>query len=170
MKTLIALIIVGFLPAVLAAPEQRDLQIFGWLERITLPDHGLTMTAKLDTGARTSSLSATDIEGFTRDGERWVRFRVNHPQLDDAPVIERPRTRTVRIVEHDGDHQRRAVVKVDLCIGGILEPIQVSLVDRHEFDYPMLIGRRALNDLGLVDARETFTSEPDCDASATEVD
>ena len=72
---------------------KRELRVIGWRARVDLPDFGLEgVQVKVDTGARTSSLHATHIRHFTKDGAEWVRFRVHtgkrgarvHTAVDEA--------------------------------------------------------------------------------------
>lgn len=142
--------------------DSRALEIFGWVERVELLDGDLSVKAKLDTGAATSSLDATNIERFRRDGERWVRFTVTDPESDDVLELEKPLSRNVRIVRHSGEHQRRAVVKIPVCFGPFAREVEFSLIDRSNFIYPVLLGRSALKGHALVDSGETFINYPDC--------
>ncbi len=117
--------------------------------RIHQPD--LQLAAKLDTGAKTASLSARDIERFERDGEPWVRFYL---AIDDAHnnPIERPLARISKIKRRAGDYDPKAektytarpVVEMDICMGQSLRTIEVNLTDRSAFLYPLLIGSEAL--------------------------
>jgi hypothetical protein len=138
------------------------LEIFGWVERVDLLDGNLSVKAKLDTGAATSSLDATNIERFRRDGERWVRFTVTDPETEEVLELEKPLSRNVRIVRHSGEHQRRAVVKIPLCFGPFAREVEFSLIDRSNFIYPVLLGRSALKGHALIDSGETFINYPAC--------
>jgi len=165
-------VVIGlFLPVALALapfPILADedlkpaLEIFGWVERVELMDGDLSVKAKLDTGAATSSLDATNIERFRRDGQRWVRFTVTDPETDDQIELEKPLSRNVRIVRHSGEHQRRPVVKIPLCFGPFAREVEFSLIDRSNFIYPALLGRSALEGHALIDSGETFINYPDC--------
>ncbi len=143
--------------------------IFGWVEKIRLEADGIELKAKLDTGANTSSINAEDIEVFRRDGERWVAFSIIDPESGKAIRYERPRTRAVRIRRGDGTFDRRQVVEMRVCFGTYLRTFEITLADRSELTYPMLIGRNALEGLALVDPAETFLQDYDC-ASATSAD
>lgn len=142
--------------------ERPALEIFGWVERVELFDGDLSAKAKLDTGAATSSLDATHISRFRKDGERWVRFTVTDPETDEKLEIEMPLSRNVRIVRHSGDHQRRAVVKIPVCFGPFARHVEFTLIDRSNFIYPVLLGRNALEAHALVDSGETFINYPNC--------
>jgi len=143
-----------------------DLQILGWIENAQLPDPGLKLKAKLDTGAETSSLDARVLKKFRKAGKRWVRFVVVSRESGEEFIMVRERVRTIGVVQHDGSRQTRPVVMLEICIAGQLLNTEVSLVDRSEFNYPLLLGRSALALLALVDAGNTFLSQPDCESPA----
>ncbi len=140
-----------------------DKHIMGWVERIEIPGSDLSMKAKLDTGAKTSSLDATDIEVYRANGKRWVRFTITDADAQESVTLERPLQRYVRIVRHSGEHQRRPVVSLQVCLGINLLDIEFSLIDRSHFIYPVLIGRSALQGRVLIDPDETYLSRPRCD-------
>jgi hypothetical protein len=142
--------------------EPRHLEVFGWVERVELLDGKFSMKAKLDSGAANSSLDATDIERFRSDGERWVRFTVTDPETDERVTLEKPLVRNVRIVRHSGDHQRRPVVELPICIGDQRRVVEVNLIDRSNFIYPLLLGRSALAGYALIDSGAKFLFSPQC--------
>lgn len=150
--------------ALAGAAEQR---IFGWVEWVTLPDAGLRLKTKLDTGAATSSIHAVNIERFKRDGVRMVKFDLVDPDSQEAIARELEVERSVRIREHNGSFQRRPVVAMDICIGGLSRTIEVNLVDRSEFNYPFLLGRSAMSGNVIVDPGETFTATSSCTERGT---
>lgn len=139
--------------------------VHGWVEFVELHLDGqpLKVKAKLDTGARSSSLDATDVEPFERDGRDWVRFRVNLTGMGDAALIEQPVARYVRIKRHSGPDDRRPVIRLPLCVGDELRTVDVNLADRGRFIYPLLLGRKALAGLAVVDPGRTFIQSPRCD-------
>ena len=151
------------LSAATAAAATQDLEILGWVEKASLPAVGLELKAKLDTGAETSSLDARIIKKFRKDGKRWIRFGLTDRDSGEEIVLVRERVRTIGIVQHDGSRQTRPVVEMQVCIAGHTLQTEVSLIDRSEFIYPLLLGRSALASFALVDSGDTFLSEPDCD-------
>lgn len=153
-----ALIVLGCL---ILTPLQAA-NIYGWVERVELTGIDLTIKAKLDTGAATSSLDATEIEPFVKNGKDWVAFTVTDPRKKQSIRVEKKVERVVRIVRHNGRHQRRFVVKMGVCLGTDQRTIEVSLIDRSEFIYPMLLGRSALREIAVVDPDVTFTARPAC--------
>ena len=148
--------------------EPRLKDIYGYLEDVVLIDVGFELPAKLDTGADTSSLDATRIKRFRRKDVSWVRFTVENPENGELVTLEKHYVRSARIKRHDGEHQRRPVVNIELCLGGERREVEVSLIDRSAFDYPVLLGRSALEGIALVDSELTFTSEPSCDLEEPE--
>ena len=143
-------------------------QVFGWLEWTYIEPAHVRVKTKLDTGAKTSSIHATDIELFERDGTRWVRFRVPFSMRVGASdkkrdvFFERPLVRRVRIKEHDRAPARRYVVNLDLCIGGITFTTPMTLADRSRFNYPLLLGRVALQGRAAVDPAQKYVSAEAC--------
>jgi hypothetical protein len=148
--------------------DTLDLQILGWVENAHLPEPDLELKAKLDTGAETSSLDARVLKKFRKGSKRWVRFAVLNRETDEESIIVRERIRTIGVVQHDGGRQTRPVVMLEVCIAGQLFETEVSLIDRSEFNYPLLLGRSALASFALVDAGNTFLSQPDCELPAKE--
>lgn len=152
--------------SVFAQASHAELEkiIAGWVEEISLADSGYIIKAKLDTGAKTSSIHAENIEQFKRDGQSWVRFEFKVEQEGEIQtlLIEKPRQRRVRIKEHSGDHDRRPVVEIDICFNGRRYPVEFTLADRSQFIYPVILGRRFLEGVAVVDAEATFLTQAPC--------
>ena len=131
----------------------------GWREWVRLPDIGVPwIKAKLDTGARTSSLHAYQIKPFEKDGEDWVRFRIRPWQesTDDELVVELPVHDRRRIKSSTGHVQTRYVVKTRIELMGRTVTGEVTLTNRDEMGFRMLIGRQVLKRGFLVDVRSSF--------------
>lgn len=138
---------------------------FGWIEPILILNDEVELKAKLDSGAKTSSLDASDIEYFNWNGKRWVRFTIDDPITGTPITLERPRVRDVLIKRHNSAHQRRPVVLMEICIGEYTREVEVNLIDRSEFLYRMLLGRSALESIAVIDPGETLLSTPACAGS-----
>ncbi|MGB1557231.1 MAG: ATP-dependent zinc protease [Oceanococcaceae bacterium] len=141
----------------------------GWIEKVLLEPGAIPLKAKLDTGAKTSSLHALNIESFKRAGERWVRFTLDVEDTTGkkhSEVLERRRVRGVRIKEHEGEYDRRPVVQMSFCLDGQRHSAEFTLADRSRFIYPVLLGREFLAGNVLVDASETFTTKATCPSAA----
>lgn len=135
--------------------------LLGRSEWVGLPSLGTYLKARVDSGANTSSLSASDITRFERDGEDWVRFKLAlndndvavDTQLDDW--IEAPIVRRVRIVQASGE-ESRPVISLLMTLGPIRESVEFTLNDRSHLDYPVLLGRRFLMDIAVIDVAGTY--------------
>ncbi len=152
------------IPAPAPAPQactvgERGIAVIGGVERVEVGETGLLVKARVDTGAKTSSLSAQDVVDFERDGKSWVRFTFDPGDDKPAVTIEKPVERRVRIKQPIDDAQRRYVVKLRLRMGEIEEIVEVSLSDRSEFNYPVLIGRNFLTDNAVVDVAKQFIAD-----------
>lgn len=143
---------IGALLLSLTAGAELAERVVGVNEKILLTDLDLTLPAKLDTGAVTSSLSAQNIETFQREGEEWVRFELAIEGEHDGRQLEKAVVRTVQIrrraedvAEGEGDATAsRPVVEMELCLGEESRVVEVNLTDRSAFNYPLLIGTSAL--------------------------
>ncbi|MFK3971729.1 ATP-dependent zinc protease [Pseudomonas sp. NPDC087358] len=134
-----------------AACLAADKAVYGLNEYAELTGIDLQVAAKLDTGAKTASLSARDIKRFKRDGESWVRFYLAIDDAHEHP-IERPLARVSKIKRRAGDvdpddekkYTSRPVISLNVCMGTASRTIEVNLTDRSAFQYPLLIGSEAL--------------------------
>lgn len=167
-KSLLAVLSLIALPVMAAEPT-----LYGRYEYIALPEiGGQVLKAKMDTGALTASLSAKDIETFKRDGEDWVRFRLGTKDASNQ-VYEHKIARISKIKtrseEDEEDREvvaptKRPVVDLELCLGNVKRTVEVNLTDRSSFNYPLLIGAKALREFGAaVNPARRFTADkPDC--------
>lgn len=131
----------------------------GWREWVQLPDIGIPwIKAKLDTGARTSSLHAYDIRLFKRDGADWVRFTVRPWQesAEDETHVELPVHDRRNVKSSTGHVQERIVVKMRAVLVGRTVTAEVTLTNRDEMGFRMLVGRQLLRRGFLVDVRSSF--------------
>ncbi len=165
-KSILALLSLLALPVMAAEPT-----LYGRYEYIQLPEIGQTFKAKMDTGALTASLSAKDIELFKRNGEDWVRFRLGTADADGKVYehkvarISKIKTRTEE--DEDGeasDASKRPVVELEMCLGNVKRSVEVNLTNRSGFNYPLLIGAKALREFGAAvnPARRYTADQPHC--------
>lgn len=127
--------------------------VAGWIERITLPEKGLVFEAKLDTGADSSSLNGHKIERFRRAGGSFVRFEMSD-DTGKSIAVEAPVVRRVRIKRSGSDDDSRAVVRLKVCVGGMIAEGDFTVADRGELSYQVLIGRNLLAGRILVDSSQ----------------
>ncbi|SFI82270.1 Uncharacterized conserved protein [Nitrosomonas sp. Nm34] len=145
-------------------PEPRH--ILGWVESIRLEPWGLKMLARIDTGANTSSMSARDIHQFKKGNKDWVRFILDFGTEKGKPTrtveIERPLLRSHKIKQHSGISQERLIIAMDVCLANEIRKVEFNLIDRRALNYPILLGRKALAGVALVDSSRTHLSKADC--------
>ncbi|WP_428739051.1 ATP-dependent zinc protease family protein [Sulfurimonas sp.] len=140
--------------------KQDNKLIVGGLEYVYIPSSNVTLKARIDTGAKTSSVYAVDVKEFERDGKRWVKFKLisgKNSFVEKAlPVV-----RTVRIKqEAELDNQRRYVVKMRINLGTLSQLVEVTLNDRSKLLYPVLIGRNYLTGFAMVDVSKKYLTTP----------
>jgi hypothetical protein len=133
--------------------------IIGACEWVALPTLGIhRLRARVDTGAKSCSLHATDIETFERDGNDWVRFRV-HLGYPEPRRVQRCEcllvgTKTVRSTS--GESEQRLTIRTEIVIGHSRWPVDITLSNRERMRYRMLLGRIAMKDHCLVYPARTF--------------
>lgn len=131
----------------------------GWRELVDLPELGLSgIPAKIDTGARTSSLHAHVLEEFERDGESFVRFAVDWDDVRHECAAIHVDVRG--ITSSNGETQRRYVIKTPLRVGGNEVRAEISLADRSDMKFPILIGRSSLRHRFVVDSGHSWLQTP----------
>ena len=136
-------------------------KIIGWIEWVAITTEGLTMAAKVDTGADFSSVHAEKVRYFTRGGNQWVEF-VLRDRANKPHTLQRPLERVARIKNKTPGYQERPVVILQICVGDAQHPAQVNLAQRDHFKYPLLLGRSFLKSRFLVDASTSYLQEPVC--------
>jgi len=142
-----------------AKKARAPLPVIGWREWVGLVDLGVEkIKVKVDTGARSSSLHAFDVEDFVRDGASWVRFTVHPVQRSgdqvvsaEAPVLEYRRVRS-----SSGKASLRPVIVTSVSLLGQTWPVELTLANRDEMGFRMLLGREAIRGRFLVDAGKSW--------------
>ena len=148
------------------------LNIVGRVETGKLMDQNVEVEVKvkMDTGAKTSALSAHDIKVIDKEGEKWVEFIIDGSHFKTEHRFSYPLKRMVRIKKRQADIQKsgqtyenRPVIEMELCLNNEIERIEVSLNERSNFIYPMLLGRTAMEQFAiLIDPSAIFTTRPQC--------
>ncbi|MEN8750656.1 RimK/LysX family protein [Marivita sp.] len=136
--------------------------LIGWRERIELPDLGLgAVEAKIDTGARTTALHASRIRTFEKDGALWVEFHPEHDRLDSARMCQCPIKERRAITNTSGVPEERIIIRTRMWIAGHRLSVDISLADRAEMAFPIIIGRTALRrGRLLVDSSRSWLTTP----------
>ena len=133
--------------------------VLGWRERLALPELGISLLkAKLDTGARSSSLHVDTLETFQSRGDTWLRFtlsiRRRHPfEIScEAPALDR------RVVTDTGGRRtERWFIRTQVTLAGQSFSVDVNLTDRRHMLFPLLLGRSALMGRFTVDPALSYT-------------
>ena len=160
MKNTLFGIVLGWTLLIWAGGVGGD-ETVGWVEKIGVFPGDITVKAKIDTGAKTSSLHCTCITPVMRDGEEWVNFTVENYQGDMVHMERRIHRRAI-IKRHFGESQERIVVLLGVCLGDTYRETEVNLIDRSGLNYQMLIGRSYLAGNFIVDPGKTFSVKPEC--------
>lgn len=129
-----------------------------------MPRLGIRQTkAKIDTGARSSSIHAFEIESFAKEGKDWVRFQVHPIQRRDDFIVscEAPVHDVRHIRSSSGEASERFVIRTPISWMGQTWKIDLTLADRSLMGFRMLIGREAIRGRLLVDSgRSYFAPKP----------
>lgn len=125
--------------------SERPVLIVGWMEYVDLPDLGLyDLKAKIDTGARTSAIHATDITPFKRGDEDWVRFTTYATQEGESVTLE-SRVHSSRSIKNtSGVPEERIVIRTKFRLARRMWTIDLSLTDRKNMTFSLIVGRTAL--------------------------
>lgn len=147
---------------------QDEKTIFGYVEKATLVDKHISLSAKLDTGAKSASLSAMDIHEIEIDDIPYVRFTV--PTEKGSVVFQKKFVGHVNIKVRSGESKfrspktgaiKRPVVLMNIKLGKRTRAIKVNLTNRQHFNYSLLLGRDAIKEFeGVVDPSQTFIYNP----------
>jgi len=142
-----------------AAGARGPRPVIGWREWAGLPELGIDrVKVKVDTGARSSALHATDLDYFEREGSEWVRFLVRPEQHSDegrhsteaAIVDRRP------VMSSSGNSELRPFVRTTMVLGEREFSIVASLTDRRDMGFRMLLGRADVRRRFLVDPGRSY--------------
>ena len=127
--------------------------LIGRDEMVKFPELGIdALEGRVDTGARTSSMHASNVEVFDKDGERWVRFDFEKYKSLEAKLWKEKFVRS-----SNGKKQSRCFIKTKIKFAnGKKYPVTVSLTDRSKMKFPVLLGRRLLAGRFLVDVSKMF--------------
>ncbi len=136
----------------------RQRIVLGWRDWLALPALGITaIRAKVDTGARSSSLHVDGQWRFTEGGAPWAGFRINTGVVGgqvleaSAPVFDER-----EVTDSGGNRTRRVFLRTPLKLAGIEREIEINLTDRRGMLFPMLLGRTALARAFMVDPARSF--------------
>lgn len=133
--------------------------VIGWREWVAFPELGVdSIKAKVDTGARTSSIHAFDLREVRRDGLVYLRFKIHPEQRSARPeiAVELPLVARRRVRDSGGKVETRPVVSTEIELMGERWPIELTLTRRDMMGFRMLLGRRAIRGRFVVDPGGSF--------------
>jgi len=131
--------------------------LLGAIENVFINELNTSFNTRIDTGAESSSLDAHNIVLFERDGDQWVRFDVfTHGPEQASQTFESKVERFVRIKESQDKSDRRPVIHAHLEIGQYTAETDLNLTDRSHLEFPLLLGRKFMQDIAVVDVGQTF--------------
>lgn len=149
--------------AKLPRPAKGPKPALGWREWVALPNLGLeAVKAKVDTGARSSSLHAEDIELFERGGQTFVRFHLGglgRPKKSSGHLLEVPILEQRWITSSNGKRQKRPIIRTEISLLGSRWAIDLSLSPRATMGFPMLLGREAIRGRFVVEPGRSFLAK-----------
>ena len=133
--------------------------IIGRLESIALPDLAIEdLQVRVDTGAKTSSLHVDNLLKVIREGKPWACFDI-HPDVHNVDKIvhcSAPINDIRKVKSSNGTSEERYVIQTTVVLGEQTWPIEITLTNRADMNYLMLLGREALGDRFLVDPSNAF--------------
>ncbi len=139
--------------------KAKELTILGWREWVQLPDLvDVAIKAKVDTGAKTSSLHAFFIEPYSKDGVAWVKFLLHPNQKNSDFEVEcHALVADRREVSDSGGHrEERYVIESTIVLGRQVLITEFTLTDRDSMSFRMLLGRNLLRGAYTVDSGASF--------------
>lgn len=134
-------------------------KVVGAVELCHLPALSISdLNVRVDTGAATSSLHVDNIEEFELDGELWIRFDI-HPDIHNVDTVVRREAKVEgkkRVKSSSATREKRYVITTPIIMDFVQWDIQLTLTDRSEMTYLMLLGREAMSGRFLVDPEYDF--------------
>lgn len=139
--------------------QKADKKLIGRIEKIDLPNLSLfNLDAKVDTGAYTSSLHCHQIKPFVKDGLNWVKFNVldpDHPEYEET-LYECAVHKLKKVRSSNGLIEERVIIKQKTQFQKYKRTIELSLTNRSEMKYPVLLGRKFLTGSFIVDVSKEY--------------
>ncbi len=135
------------------------MNIIGSAEWCRFQELGMpAVKARVDSGAKTSTIQADNIKPFVKDGQEWVKFEIN-PIQDNRSIIISCEKRIIArkmIKNTSGITEERIAIRTSMQIGDQMHEIDLTLADRNSMEFRMLLGRDAFKDRFLVDVSKEF--------------
>lgn len=139
--------------------KKKELKIIGWREWIALPDLGIdAIKAKVDSGARTSSLHAFDMEIYKKGKNQFVKFMI-HPDQRSGKNEKQCKAKILefrKIKSSNGQTEMRPVILTTVELLGEVWEVEMTLTNRDEMGFRMLLGRESIRKKFLIDTGKSF--------------
>jgi hypothetical protein len=139
--------------------KKKELKIIGWREEISLPDLGIKkIKAKVDSGARTSSLHAFDVEIYKRGQNEYAKFSI-HPEQKSSKNERECRAKILefrKVKSSNGHTELRPVILTTVQLMGEEWEVEMTLTNRDEMGFRMLLGRESIRKKFLIDTGNSF--------------
>lgn len=136
------------------ASQENIKPIIGGIEQVRIIPGNIIFDARIDTGATTSSLGVDEMEILNEDGQEWVEITINGEKSRHKVV------KITKIKQHGDESLVRPVIRLRLILGDVSESVEVTLADRSNFKYKLLIGRNFLYERFIVDVSLKHTTTP----------
>lgn len=141
---------------------KKEMKIIGWREWGVLPALKIKrIKMKIDTGARTSSLHAFDIKVTKKNGKDFATFKV-HPEQDDSKTTVTCKAEIIeyrKVKSSNGATELRPVIETELKVLDEVWPIEITLTNRDEMGFRMLLGRASIKGMFLIDTGKSYYSK-----------
>lgn len=135
-------------------------KIIGRLEYVDIPDFALSgIEAKIDTGAYNGAIHVSLVTEFEKEGKKYIRFILldeEHPEYH-GKVFETDEFTERRVKSSNGESQHRYAIPVTIILKGLELKTKLSLSNRKDLRYPILLGRKVIKKHFIIDASKTFT-------------
>ncbi len=167
---LIILLCFGNTSALSASSLKNSKKVtIGWLEKTYLLNYHFAIRAKMDTGAKTSSLHATDMEYVSVAGKpprSRIRFKtvdtIGRSRIIEADIVREVYIKKSSLNPESPAKEARLEIELDVCLAGVEKKIRVNLTNREGMNYRMILGRTALEKDFVIDAGQTFIGSKKC--------
>ena len=130
------------------------MKIIGRIDKADFPDLKLkNIKIKVDTGSYTSSIHSHHVKEVESDGEKYIEFKLLdplHPKYRDITYKE-DSYRVKDVKSSFGNIEKRFIITTNIVIFDTEYPIELSLSERSDMKYPILLGRRFLNGRFIID-------------------
>ncbi|OGT52812.1 MAG: ribosomal protein S6 modification protein [Gammaproteobacteria bacterium RIFCSPHIGHO2_12_FULL_41_15] len=136
--------------------------IVGWREWLAIPALGIDrIKAKVDTGARTSTLHAFALKSYRDNGKTRLRFKIHPLQRNELTLVvcEADVFDKRWVTDSGGHYELRYVIKTPIVLGNQTWPIEITLTNRDTMGFRMLLGRTAMRRRLIVDPGQSYLTE-----------